>query len=242
MNRPRVAGRVRVQASVASRQLIGGSPATMPLYRALSRSEEELFVGPETDVCIDGYPRSGNTRARLAFDYWNPDGHVASHIHVAGQLREAIGRGIPAVLVIREPSESLASNIVWSDGLLSVGTALWSYTWFHRRLAGYLDGLSVWTFEDVLKDPARLVRGLNARFGSDFGSGEVDAEFEAHMAAENREIPSRRGTNPVTQGAGPSEQRSAMTKRVAAEIRAHRRYPDAEALYKRFVARADSGG
>jgi hypothetical protein len=149
----------------------------MPAFAAISRIRDDRRVGPGTDVCIDGYPRSGNTWTVRAFRSWNPEASVAHHMHVPGQIRAAVRLGVPTAVVVRAPRDVVVSLIVWTEGRLPPRAALWSYSWFHRQLLGLTDGIVVCRFADVVDDPGRAVSALNARFGTRFHRGSTDEEF-----------------------------------------------------------------
>ena len=58
----------------------------------------DRLVTDETDLCVEGFPRSANSFAVGAVDYAQPEPlSIAHHNHVPAPLLNAARRGLPAV-------------------------------------------------------------------------------------------------------------------------------------------------
>lgn len=55
-----------------TRALVGASPLVLSLVRRLGRAKSDQLVGPGTQICIEGYPRSANTFMGVAFQMADP--------------------------------------------------------------------------------------------------------------------------------------------------------------------------
>ena len=222
-----------------ARTASGRSPA---MCRLLVRRSGELTTG-ETEVCIEGFPRCGNTFAVVAFQLVQPRTvSIAHHVHAPGSVLIAVRMGTPAIVLIREPEDAVLSLLVRLP-YLTAGQGLRSYTSFYRPLLRYRDRFVVGPFDDVIDDFGALIRRLNRRFHTAF------AEFqptEEHIRAVRDEVARwDRGAFGSEErlelgGAAPSEARD----RVKARLRPAYRHPrlaerraEAEGLYRRFVER-----
>jgi hypothetical protein len=160
-------------------------PSTaMPLARL--RGEGEL-VGDDTDLLIESYPRSASSFALAAFNIaQRPTVYrIAHQTHAAGHVIEAVGRGVPSLVLIREPEDVLVSNMI-RHPKRTVADLLRGYLGFHEPLLSHRDGFVVGTFDEVTGDRMDVViRRINRRFGTTF------VEFEAtdeNVATVLREI------------------------------------------------------
>ena len=87
------------RAWFAARALIGTQPRLLPLLRFAPATPSEQLVLTETDVCIEGFPRSGNTFAARYFRQFTQGARVAHHIHLPAQLLLAVEYRVPRVLL-----------------------------------------------------------------------------------------------------------------------------------------------
>jgi hypothetical protein len=238
---PRSARRVWAGGRHAARQIVGGPAVTMRGLAAISGARDDRCVRPGKDVCIDGYPRSGNTWTVRAFRRWNPDASVAHHMHVAGQIRAAVRLGVPTCVVVRPPRDVVVSMIVWTDGQLPPGIALWGYARFHRRMLSVAEGIVVCAFADVIDDPGHAVSALNDRFGTRFRRGSSDDAFRDDLRSDLEAMSTELNVDPDRQAGIPSAEREALKKDVSASVASHPWLPRAEDAYERLVSVAERG-
>ena len=160
----------------------------LPLARRKYPGPSPQVVGPGTRVVIDGYTRSASTFAVYAFQIAQPvPVPMAHHLHAAAQLKEAVRRGLPTVMVIREPKGAVLSQLVREPDV-DLLEALYAYWRFHETLLPYRHGLVVAEFREVTTHFDAVVRRLNARFGTHFAefSGDPDQVEECHRLIEQR--------------------------------------------------------
>lgn len=153
---------------------LGNYRFSLPLIHRFSHRYPNL-TDERTDICIEGYPRSGNTYFVATFLRWNPTVKVGHHSHLAASAKAAVKRRIPTVIIIREPEDAASSVVVWDD-CLAVGMALWAYISFYSSLWRYRHHMLVLDFEDVVKQPDECVLRINKRFDCSFSSVEFTAE------------------------------------------------------------------
>jgi hypothetical protein len=125
-------------------------------------------VRPDTEIVIEAYPRSANTFSVAAFQMAQPRPvPVAHHLHAPIQLVEAARAGIPALGIVRPPSDVAASVTIRSPHV-SLEQALEAYIRFYEPLAPYRDRCMVVPFEEVTSDFGAVIERLNGRCGTSF--------------------------------------------------------------------------
>jgi hypothetical protein len=151
----------RVQSEV--RSLAGRSPRLCQLL--LKRGE---FVTAETEICIEGFQRSGNTFAVIAFQFAQPRiVSIAHHVHAPASILTATRLGTPALVLIRPPEGTIISCVIrWPH--LTIGQALRAYGRFYRPLLACRDRIVVARFQDIIEDYGKVIRELNGRFRTGF--------------------------------------------------------------------------
>lgn len=155
----------------------------MPLER-LRRRRVQNLVSKETQITIEGFPRSGTSFAVRAFQQANPDARIAHHKHAAAQIIASVGFGLPTLLVIREPEDALRSLLV-RRAELTPEVALKAWVRFHHAVAEHRDQIVVGTFQQITTDFGAVTRLVNERFGSRFECFRHDAE---HVEVVFREM------------------------------------------------------
>ncbi len=143
-----------------------------------------VVVGRDTRIVIEGFPRSGTSFAVAAFDLAQEGTvRVACHVHAPAQVIAAVRRDLPAIVVIREPEDTVLSFVIRNPHL-SVGQALRGYLRFYVPLMRLRERFVVGLFRDVTTDFGAVTRRVNQRFRTDFREFEntennVAACFEA---------------------------------------------------------------
>lgn len=136
------------------------------------------IVGPDTEIVIEGYPRSGNSFANRAFAAAQPrEVSVATHTHSAAQVELATRRGLPTLVVVRDPAEAIPSLHALREQVrrsepghapVDVVDELRRYIRFHRRVLTVADRVVIAPFAEVIADYGNVIRRVNERFGVDF--------------------------------------------------------------------------
>jgi hypothetical protein len=121
------------------------------------------------DVVIEGFPRSANTFATYAFTQANANRElkIGNHFHSPAQFLLAAKFGVPAMLVIRAPTDAVLSFMVF-EPTMSAKEGLRRYIAFHKPLTAIRHSYVVVQFEEVISDFDRAIARLNCRFGTEF--------------------------------------------------------------------------
>ncbi len=120
----------------------------------------------EYDLLVDGFPRSANTFATMAFRHSQGNSFkVLSHVHVPIYALVALRRRAPSVVLVRQPRETLLSWIICCWYLRrSIHFGLSSYIDYYKTLLPHLDRLFVADFDWITGDFPEVVRAANRHF------------------------------------------------------------------------------
>lgn len=150
----------------AVRRVVGRYP---DLYLPVARRRRPHgVIRSDTDIVIDGFTRSAVTFAVIAFQVaQNAHVRVAHHLHAPAQLVQAARQGVPALVPVREPENTILSAMS-REPTVSIGQWLRTYADFYRRLVELADRLVLARFEAVTGDLGSLIGRVNERFGTSF--------------------------------------------------------------------------
>jgi len=162
------------------------------LYRLLVainlRTHGDLVraVTPDTQLVIEGFPRSGNSFARRAFVLAQKESsgrtRIAHNMHVPAQVVRAARWQIPTLVVIRRPRDAVLSFAVW--GPISLDQALRYYISFYETVEKYHDAYVLGLFEEITEDFGQVIKRINDRFGTTFSLFRHDEENVSKVFAD----------------------------------------------------------
>jgi hypothetical protein len=169
----------------------------LPIARKKYPGPSPKVIGPQTEAVIDGYTRSASTFAVYAFQLAQQRlVPLAHHLHAPAQLMEAARRGLPTLMVIREPKGAVLSQMVREPDV-DLLDALIAYRRFHASLQPYRSAFLIADFADVTQDFGAVVRQMNLKFGTAYGLFEGTP---AQVAECTRMIGLRPTLSPVLLG------------------------------------------
>ena len=133
----------------------------------LARKDQARIVTPDTQLVIEGFPRSANTFARVAFNRAQSERvRIAHGLHVPAQVIRAATWRIPTLVLIRKPKDAVLSFAIRDP--ISVDQALRYYLSFYETVEEYRDAYVLGLFEEVTEDFGEVIRRINDRFGTVF--------------------------------------------------------------------------
>lgn len=212
----------------------------IPLYGLLGK-HQHLLVGKDTDIVIEGFPRSGNTFSVAAFE-WAQERtfKIAHHLHASAQLIWAVNHGIPAVALIREP-ESAVISLVIREPHLSLDTALREYVRFYNSLLPFKNKILTSNFNDVITDYGSVIKNINDKFATNYNifihtPENVDEVFDLiqHYAIKESE----KNALDENKVARPSENRKEHARELKAKLQNGKHFrllEQAKFLYRQFI-------
>ena len=123
-----------LEISFLLRSFVGRYPwLYYPIYNLVPKNSR-LAVARDTQLVIEGFPRSANTFAVLAFESLQPNKFkIAHHMHVPAQIIRAAHFKIPTIVLIRNPTDSVISFVI-RDTKISIEQALKCYISFYEKI------------------------------------------------------------------------------------------------------------
>ena len=149
------------------RSRLAEHPGYLPVAR---RRHGDAVVSQATELVIDGFTRSASTFAVVAFQLaQGRPVRVGHHLHAPGQVIRAAQLGVPVLLTLRPPEDTVLSLVV-REPYVTIPQGLRAYARFHERLLGYRDAMVVADFPEVTEHLDRAIARVNARFGTGFAA------------------------------------------------------------------------
>ena len=209
------------------------------LYRML-RKDRARVVTPETQLVIEGFPRSGNSFARVAFNQAQRGKvRIAHGLHVPAQVIRAAQWRIPTLVLIRNPRDAVLSFAIRDP--ISVDQALRYYISFYETVERYRDEYVLGRFEEVTEDFGRVIQRINDKFGTGFSLFRHDEQNVARVFARMEKNSRKRygETRWETKVSAPTDLKERMKREVGYELEDPSRQAlvsEAEAVYERLSA------
>ena len=202
-------------------------------FRYRGKRYKRKIISRETDIVIEGYPRSANSFSVKAFKFANGDDYkIATHLHAFPQVVVGVEYKIPTLLLLREPFDCIVSyaalraenmGIDVFNKTSNIKWLLEDYITFYKNLLPYKDQVVVGVFSDVLQDYGAVLKRVNEKFETNF------TEFE-HSKENVKEVFSTSKSH-----LSPSEKREDIKKEFLQQMEALKSSPifaEAKKLYQ----------
>lgn len=157
---------------------IGHYPTALPLFKLFKiiTGKRIGVVNKHTEIVIEGYPRSANTFAVVAFTLaQSRPVKIAHHLHAPAQIIRAACAGVPTLVLIREPIDAVISHVI-RQPYLSLRQTLKNYIHFYNKISPYKNKYVLATFEEVINNYGEAIKRVNTRFGTNFSVFETTKE------------------------------------------------------------------
>jgi hypothetical protein len=149
------------------RQRLSVSPWYLPIRRLVATSSDNLTA--DTELVIEGFPRSGNTFAEAAFRKASDRPvKLAHHSHAAAQVVQAVKWKLPCLVLIREPVEAARSLLMHHPETVSEESSLREYSSFYETIKPARAGYVLARFDTLTRDVGVVIDAVNRRFGTAF--------------------------------------------------------------------------
>jgi hypothetical protein len=209
------------------------------LFARIDPAMRGTEVTAETHLVMDGFPRSANSFARMAFHVANgPDELISSHRHSPRSIETAVRLGVPAMVLIRPPRQAIGSLLQYEPGI-SPKLAVAQYQFFYETILPIAGDVVIAPFAEVTSDFGSVLRRVNAVYGTDFVPYVPDPESNAAVYAMlDQATRLRYGSQDVAQRVG----RSQPNRRPADEVLAalgpgfERRLKEVDRVYDAVMA------
>ena len=225
----------------AIRMAMSDHPAFLPVVLRLTPRGLTRRIDDSTQLVVEGYPRSSNTFAVGALIVASSGAFkVVGHVHAPSQVRLAVRRRLPTLVVIRDPRATVQSLIVAAPHVRP-RRAIREWIHFYEELWDIRDGFVVATFEQVTTDMGAVARRIEERFLTPVPRFVHDeqslAELDRHMADEHRKW----HPDDIRSAPWPSNERSLLSQAVGAaleDVSLDPLWGDAVRLYERYESLA----
>lgn len=227
-------GRALDNAVYLAKTIVGVRP-DLGVWITRMRRPHLAFRG-DTDVVIEGFPKSANAFVAHAFQAAQPRQLKIAHTtHVAGQVIAACRGGVPALVLVRTPAEAV-SRVALVRPAVSLELLLRGWIRFYEPLLPWRSRFALGPFSAVIGDLGAVMTAMNQKLGTSFTPFEHTPENQ-HQAfdAMERDWATRidRGAPEFDIHAGrPSPYRDALTSEIEEKLRGPR--------YARLLARAET--
>jgi hypothetical protein len=209
------------------------------LFARMDPAMRGTEVMAQTHLVMDGFPRSANSFARMAYHVANgADDQISSHRHSPRSIEAAVAHGVPAIVLIRPPRQAIGSLLQYEPGI-SPKLVMEQYQFFYETILPIADDVVIAPFAEVTSDFGSVLRRVNVVYGTDFvpyvPGPETNAAVNAMLDQATR---LRYGSQDVAQRVG----RSQPDRRPADEIlaglgpRFERRLQKLDRLYDEVMA------
>lgn len=168
----------RAQFRVQSR--LRASPRLYQIYRRIRRVPSQ-YADSDTDIVIEGAPRSANSFAFQAFKGpQDEDVRIAHHLHAASHVVRGCSLGLPVLVLIREPGDCVVSRMAFHFEVtlreetrhphlpVSCRDLLEDWCRFYETIWPYRQHFVVADFPSVTGEFGKVIERINDFFGTTF--------------------------------------------------------------------------
>jgi len=133
------------------------------------RSVKRLRAYKDTQLVVEGFPRSANTTSMYALYYAQGTSFkVGHHLHVGAHIVYAAKHNIPCLVIVRRPVDCIASLMVMRKGGRP-STLLKDYIDFAKVVLRYSHKVVVADFEQITANGVGdAIHRVNKKFGTSF--------------------------------------------------------------------------
>jgi hypothetical protein len=133
-------------------------------------------VRADSDLVIEGVPRSANTFAVVALKMAQPAPiKVGRHLHSIAHVRRGVQLGKPTLVVIRQPRECILSHAIL-EPQFGLELLLKEYIEFYEGVERLGESVTLGEFREITNNYGVVIRRLNERFGTHFREFDSSAE------------------------------------------------------------------
>lgn len=208
------------------------------LYDALKKSNpEHLITNSESDIVIEGYPRSSNT---FLVDYirylYDREGleqlKIGHHTHNYKNVELGFAYKIPVIILIRAPENAILSSYIYTGVESPLDNRFQHYISFYTDVKRDIDRVLVIRFEEVVNCIDMVISKIRDRFGLPIPTPALSNDELAEVTDMERKRGMKlHGDKYNTRNALPNKERNILKKKYSSLISEHSRMSEASELY-----------
>lgn len=200
--------------------LIRQHPALFYQVMPYRKRYSDLLIRDDTQLVVEGYPRSANTYAVAAL--WVSNGQqlrIARHTHAVAQLRRARDRGLPTLLLIRRPEDAILSYVI-REPKVDIPLAIRRYLNYYQAANEFREHLVVSDFNTTISRFECVVNALNKKFDLTLKPFENNEKTQQKITrlVEIMEKKDSGGSISELKVARPSEERNQLKEQLREEL------------------------
>jgi hypothetical protein len=210
-------------------------PWLLIIFYSYRQKYNTLVVDNNTDIVIEGFPRSANTYAVLAFQSTQIENTViAHHLHAEAQFILAKKYNIPAIALLREPLEAI-SSLINRDNRINPSQAIQRYIDFYRVVLKMKESIVIANFTTVVSDFSKVIALCNSKFHCDFALPNNTKAEKAKLFSEIRELNHSKEKGDLSMIAIPHKSKDCLKAFCRLKIQECDLLREAEAIYNELI-------
>jgi hypothetical protein len=192
-------------------------------------------VDHNTDIVIEGFPRSANTFAVLAFqNAQNTKPVIAHHLHAQAQFILAKKYNVPSIAIVREPTEAI-SSLINRDKSINVSQAAQRYIDFYRLVLQMKEDIVIAKFTTVVSDFSKVVAICNTKFNCNFELPFNTEEEKIKLFSKISELNSREENGDLSMIAMPHKSKDSLKASSTLKVQQCALLIEAKAIFNELV-------
>lgn len=218
-------------------------PKIYPILKKVrDENGKDKVCSPRDQLCIEGYPSSGNSFGYNFLKILFPNLNICHHSHSVANIKRALQFGVPTIVLIRRPDDCITSRCVrFGDGepKETLRRAAREYVWFYRYVSRVQSSVRIVSFEVLIDRPRVLANYVTdtayvkspprtdeeVAFASEYAQKIIQEWSQRH--AGNAEARRKMSV--------PTEERSRLKERMNSYLDAVDEMPAARELYEDLV-------
>lgn len=202
-----------------------------------SKYEDHLITKQDTQLVIEGYPRSSNTclvdYIRYLYEKENINQlKISHHTHCFQNIELALLYNIPVSILIRTPFEAILSSFIYSGTNTSLENRFEHYINFYAEVNKVIDDVLLIEFSNVINNIEYVLSKMRTKFNIPIPHASANNE-ELEMVRKSEKIRGHKihGENYNMRNAFPNEQREIIKNEYRQIIASHVLMPEANQLF-----------
>jgi hypothetical protein len=153
------------------KHLLAGNPYLFyPVFKIFGGQHfiKECMLNEESEIVIEGFPRSANTFSVVAFRFAQKRKiNIAHHLHVESQVIEGVKKGLPVVVLIRNPDEAMKSLMV-REPKMKAEYGFKRYCEFYSSVKKLRSKVVIAEFKEITNNYSKIIENVNAKFNVEY--------------------------------------------------------------------------
>ena len=121
------------------------------------------IVNQNTDIVLEGFPRSANTYSYVMLNQSNFLLTIAHHFHYPINIIKGVRKNIPVIILIRRPEDAILSQMIRNPKVSFDEAFIW-YKAFYTQALIYKDSIVVAEFQNVIKNFNDIILKVNKKY------------------------------------------------------------------------------